>query len=212
MEDYSILYDNMLEEMKAVNKIIITKDDFLVRKESLDHFFKENPNMEPLKNELPALNDNMFSWSYTESSGNDFPMGEFHFLSVEGLFARQIQLSSTIESDYKKETLLELFPFDDHPDAGDGMMGCLRSSGSSHQIWFHNENSEALLTHLNLKEYLIKSFELKAILGWQYLFVELDWSSPLYSVVKSELLKRLGILESIFPNVSKDYRSKLERV
>lgn len=202
--NYELVYNKMIDELKAVPDISISKSDFFIKDELLPGFMEKNKNLTGLKEELKILNDNYFLWSFRSSKNNEwFPMGEFHLLSVEELMKKP-KNDELFSPDASNNVKGNVYPFDDHPDGGDGMMGCFVIDNDYPQIWLYSENGEMFRMELDLKEYFIKTIELKAIYGWQYLFAEINLKKPVFATVKSDLNDRLTILRQIFPDSNYD--------
>lgn len=202
--NYELVYNKMIDELKAVPDISIIKSDFFIKDELLPGFLEKNKSLTGIKEELKILNDNYFLWSFRSGKNKEwFPMGEFHLLAAEELMkkSKNEQLFSSGASINLKG---DVYPFDDHPDGGDGMMGCFVIENDSPQIWLHSENGEMFRMELDLKEYFIKIVELKAIYGWQYLFAEINLKQPVFATVKSDLNNRLTILKKNFPDSNYD--------
>lgn len=200
--NYELMYNEMISALKSVPDITIKKSDFFLKDELLPGFMEKNKGLTGFKEELKILNDNFFTWSFKNNKNEEWlPMGEFHFMPAEELMKQpknHLLLSSKAADNEKGK----VYPFDDHPDGGDGMMGCLVISNDSPEISIYTENGEMFRMELDLKEYFIKTIELKAIYGWQYLFAEIDFKKPVFNTIKSDLNNRLIILNKIFPESS----------
>ncbi len=190
--------DEYLKMVKALNieKIDIIFNDFYLKEELNTNLFSNNPFLKKIQMESYVLNDNFFLWNYKTDDSEIIPMGEFHFISIEEV------ISSENKKLIKKDdnTIMEIFPFDDHPNSGNGVMGCLRFiDNQTYEIWLYTENGELLLMKMDLEEYIKRTLELKAIFGWQYLFTDINWKSLNYSVIKIDLIMRIEILKKSFP-------------
>jgi hypothetical protein len=209
--NYQEIFDKMLAEIKAVKGTNLIHADFFCKEEIIPSFFKKHKTLKRIEDEIRALNDNKIVWSFTDDYGNLLPMGETHLISIEAVIASKTKLWSGSNTTEEKEVLSELMLFDDHPEAGDGMMGCLRLNNDMYEPWFINENGEFFKMKLDLAGYLIRLSELKAVYGWQYFFIDVDLKKPPFDVVRSDLKKRLTILDSCFPDNSyTNYSKKLK--
>jgi hypothetical protein len=202
--DYQKQFDAMLSDLKSSTKIKLIDAEFYCKEEIIAEVYKKYSYLKPIENAIKALNDNKIFWEYLDSSGNSIPFGETHLISIEQVVSIGVQLWNDYNNEEERKLLSELLPFDDHPNGGDGMMGCLRFINENHEVWFYNENGEYFKIKLDLAGYLMKLIELKAVYGWQYLFIDVDWKRPQFKSVKSELKKRLQVLNEIFPTISID--------
>lgn len=202
--DYKKEFDNMILDLRSSTEVKLIDADFYFTDEILPEVFKKYSNLKPIENEIKALNDNKIFWEYSDRLGNLIPFGETHLISIETVISVGVQLWNDYNNEEEKKKLSELLPFDDHPRGGDGMMGCLRFMNGDHQVWFYNENGEYFRMKLDLSGYLMKLIEMKAIYGWQYLFVDVEWKKPQFKIVRSELKKKLLVLKEIFPATSMD--------
>jgi hypothetical protein len=207
--DNNKLYTEMINELSSQPAVTIIKNDFYLKDELVPGVLEKHPYFKSIRDDLPVLNDNYFSWSYQQKSLEPMPMGESHFIALE----------ETLSQSNKKEILYDIdghkeqgtfYPFDDHPDGGDGIMGCFKIIDKGYEIWLHNENSEMFLIELDLPGYLEQTYKLKALYSWQYLFITINWNQPFYNVVKSDLRRRIQILESLFPGQS--YKDLLKKI
>jgi len=203
-------YNEMIRELDTKPGVTIIKNDFYLKDELAPGFLEKHPYFKNIGNDLKVLNDNYFSWNYQETSSQQMPMGEFHFAPIEETLSQ----SNGKEFSYNnngQNVQGSFYPFDDHPDGGDGIMGCFKFTDDSYEIWLHNENSEMFLMETDLRGYLEQTFQLKALYAWQYLFIKIDWKQPFYQVVRSDLIKRIQILDSLFPaDLHKDLLKKLK--
>lgn len=192
--NYLLRYNQMISELQENRKVLVLENDFHERDELLPGFLEKHNYLYPLLNEIKLLNDNRFSWSaLVNAAGTKYPMGEFHFLAIEEIMQQPLTIADKTSED------VEFYSFDQHPAAGDGIMGCLRFVESRVEIWLHTENGELIKLKLNLKEYLVQTIRFKALFGWQYLFANINLSGPVYSVVVADLNSRLQILSGLFP-------------
>jgi hypothetical protein len=198
--NYELLYNEMVNEIKGVSYASIITSDFFVRDEFLPGFLEKNNALAVFENELRALNDNFFSWAFKKSNTEDWlPMGEFHFISVEQVM-KESKNNFLFKDEDKHASQRNIYPFDDHPGGGDGLMACFLIFKENAEIILLSENGQVFPMSLNLQEYLLKSIEMKALYGWQYLFTEVNLNKTVFSTVKSDLNHRLQILHTIFPD------------
>ncbi|TKK69874.1 hypothetical protein FC093_07300 [Ilyomonas limi] len=208
--DYQKEFNEMLNSLKACPNVTVTEEDFFVKEEIIPSFFKKYKHLKIIEEEIKVLNDNKIVWGYTQASGNTLPMGETHLISIEKIISTKSKLEVRIRNSEAEEILAELLPFDDHPNAGDGIMGCLRWMNDQYEIWLCDAHLNCFKMNFGLSEYLKKLIELKAMYGWQYLFAELDIKSDAFKVIRKELKNRLTILHKCFPNLPVDsYLKKL---
>ena len=210
--DYNNLYSKMINDLKSRSEVSIIKNDFYLKDELAPGFLEKHPYFKNGSNDLHVLNDNHFSWNCQQKNREQRPRGEFHFVSIEDALSPANKKEFSFNSSGQNEQA-SFYPFDDHPDGGDGIMGCFKITGKDYRIWLHNENGEMFLMELDLAGYLQQTFKLKAIFGWQYLFVNIDLTQPVYSVVRSDLVKRIQILDTLFPEQSyNDLLKKLKKL
>jgi hypothetical protein len=197
---YELLYSEMVDEIKSVSAALIIKNDFFIRDEILPGFLEKNKSFENLRNELRVLNDNFFSWTYKNTNNKEWlPMGEFHFIAIEEVM-QESKNDVLFNREAKNNINEDIYPFDDHPHGGDGLMTCFAIQNENVRITLFSENGQIFPMSLGLQEYLLKTIEFKALYGWQYLFAEIDLNKPFFSIVKKDLNKRLEILQQLFPN------------
>ena len=207
---YDLMYQEMINELRSINQVHITTNDFYLKEELLPNFIENHLYFKNLKEELHVLNDNSFSWGVNKEDNTEMPIGEFHFHAVEEVVNETNKRILSYEVGNKSEKG-SFFPFDDHPESGDGIMGCLKFRNTDTEVWLYNENGELFPMTLRLPEYILKTFEFKALFGWQYFFIEVDWNLPVFSVVRSDLIKRIEILNNLFPvNSYAEYLKKIK--
>ncbi len=208
--DYQKKFDEMFTALRSSPLVKIISADFYTKEEIIPSFYKKHGKLKKIEDEIKALNDNKILWSYIDSSGELIPMGESHLVSIEEVVSAKVRLWNDTHNEKERKILSELMPFDDHPESGDGMMGCLRIVNDNYEPWLYTENSEYYKMNLDISGYLDKLIQLKAIYGWQYLFVDLDLKEPQFNVVSKELKKRLQVLKACFPGASlNSYLKKL---
>ena len=200
--NYETKYSEMIKELSENLNVTISKNDFFLKDELLPGFIENHISLKEFNQELSLLNDNFFSWSYKSINSSEImPMGEFHLFAIEQALSKANEEKITLNINSKKTNKI-FYPFDDHPDSGDGVMICFKFISNKYELWLHNENGEMFLINLNLHDYLNKTFHFKALFGWQYLFIDINWNLSVFSVVKSDLNKRLEILNRLFPKYS----------
>lgn len=192
--NYLLQYNQMINELHGNSKVVVLENDFYERDELLPGFLEKHNYLYPLLNEIKLLNDNRFSWSaLINTEGTKYPMGEVHFLAIEEIMQQPLIVAE------KKGSNTVFYSFDQHSIAGDGVMACLRFIDGRTEIWLHTENGEMIKLKLNLKEYIMQTINFKGLFGWQYIFSEVNFLEPNYSVVVSDLNRRLQILTDLFP-------------
>jgi hypothetical protein len=181
--DYNSLFTKFFSDLKGNAGIKVVTEDFYLKEQVLPEFIEKYPFLKSMPDELRVLNDNTCYWEC--QAGNEFyPMGEFHFISIEQIVADNADLKQ----------------FDDHPQGGDGVAACIKFSNGNHEVWLLNENGEQFRMNLDLPGYFTELANLKAIYGWQYLFTDVAWKQLHYSVVKKDLKERLSKLKTLFPD------------
>lgn len=186
--DYQKLFETMNESLENSPGVKISESEFYLKSEISSELTNAHPFLLAIKSELPVLNDNVLCWAFTE---NDLPGGEYHFYAIE-----QVLALPPLENDLRI--------FDDHPNAGDGLMGCLRFSDKATEVWLYNENGKAFKLSLDLAGYFKEMVRLKAIFGWQYFFADVDFKNPEFSVIKESLQTKLSHLKAVFPDEKYD--------
>ncbi|THU40585.1 hypothetical protein FAM09_00270 [Niastella caeni] len=181
--DYNNLFTKFFSDLKENAGIKVVTEDFYLKEQVLPEFIEKYPFLKEIQDEIFVLNDNSHYWEY-QSGSESYPMGELHFISIEQIVADSADLKQ----------------FDDHPQGGDGVAACIQFSNDNHELWLLNENGEQFRMSLDLPGYFTELVNLKAIYGWQYLFTDVAWKQPQYSVVKKDLKERLSKLKTLFPD------------
>jgi len=205
---YQQLYEEFIASLKSSADIKIVKNDFYSKDELLPKLFESHPFLNKIEDEVMALNDNHVYWEFKDQSSFQ-PGGEFHLMEIGQIISSQIPSIKSSSSD-ERRLLLELKPFDDHPQSGDGVMGCISFAKTDHEIWLQDGNREFTRMNLDLSGYLQEMFRLKAIYGWQHLFTDALNGKPKSSVIKKSLSSSLRKLASLFP--ASDFQSFLNLV
>lgn len=189
--NYQELFDTFLNSLRTQPAVTLAIDEFYLKTEISPALFEQNPYLSPIREELYVLNDNLIQWHFAT---DNMPAGEFHFYAIEQVLA----LPPVGDG---------LLVFEDHPEAGDGLMGCIKFTEGNHEMWLHDAQAQSHKLSLDMAGYLKNLVRFKGIFGWQYLFAGLDMNAAEQTASKASLKTRLTRLTELFPK--EDYEMYL---
>ncbi|MEU9020724.1 hypothetical protein [Actinomadura sp. NPDC048394] len=109
------------------------------------------------------------------------------------------QGQASSETDDERTLHSHLPVIDEYPGMGNGAFATLRLSADSPspEIWFHHFKREP--ADIDYCGYLDALTVTKSVSGWQYLFADVDLSSPEFGHARHNMEHMLDVLPELFP-------------
>lgn len=158
--------NTLVNNLKENNELVVVRDDAFKLEALDDAFLQQYPYLKDFKDDILFLNDNHVLWNYKNDEGQEIPGGEFHLRLIYDVVKGDIPL------EYINVKLPNFMVFEDHPNAGDGLLvGITFNENQQLEIWLY-DNGIVYPLNLNLKQYFEELVQHKGLYNWQYLFVD----------------------------------------
>lgn len=186
--------NTLVHTLKEQEEIVLVKDTSIKLETLEEGFLDQYPYLKDFKDDILFLNENHVLWNYKNDEGQEIPGGEFHLRSIYDVVKGDIPL------EYSNVKLPNFMVFEDHPQAGDGLLvGITFNENQQLELWLY-QNSVVYPLDLDLKQYFEELVRHRGLYNWQYLFVD----HGLLEKHNAFMLNQLPVLRNLHEQLFKE--------
>lgn len=165
------------EQLKSDKNIHLIKSDIPAKKTTEKKIAKEIKSINDafeidfsgiLTDSFDLFGSTHIRWNNTNGTDG----GEIHFIKLNDCFYKDYNLAFSAKTAEEKSLLENFHPFDDHPEAGDGIMAgfIIDLKSKSADCWLY-DNGKLFKLAMDIRDYFRLAVLTKGLFYWQYLFV-----------------------------------------